>query len=97
VLDPADAAELEEATRLNDRMVRRALAMGGTCSGEHGVGYGKMKFLDVEHGPAMHVMRAIKAALDPHNLMNPGKIVTAAPHRSNTTVTRDTKDKTVQT
>jgi D-lactate dehydrogenase (cytochrome) len=75
VLDPANAAELEEASRLNDRMVRRALAMGGTCSGEHGVGYGKMKYLEIEHGPALEVMRTLKRALDPDNRMNPGKMV----------------------
>jgi D-lactate dehydrogenase (cytochrome) len=75
VLDPAAPAELEEASRLNERMVVRALAMGGTCSGEHGVGYGKMKFLEAEHGAALDVMRTIKRALDPDNRMNPGKMV----------------------
>lgn len=75
VLDPASPAELEEARRLNERMVGRALAMGGTCSGEHGVGYGKMKFLEAEHGEGLEVMRAIKRALDPDNRMNPGKVV----------------------
>jgi D-lactate dehydrogenase (cytochrome) len=75
VLDPASAAELAEARRLNERMVLRALAMGGTCTGEHGVGYGKMKFLEAEHGPALEVMRTIKRALDPENRMNPGKMV----------------------
>jgi D-lactate dehydrogenase (cytochrome) len=75
LLDPASDAELETARRLNDRMVARALEMGGTCSGEHGVGYGKMKYLDAEHGPGLEVMRAIKRALDPENRMNPGKIV----------------------
>ncbi len=75
VLDPASDRELEEARRLNERMVRRALAMGGTCSGEHGVGIGKMKFLEQEHGPALEVMRTIKRALDPDNRMNPGKMI----------------------
>ena len=75
LLDPASPAELEEARRLNDRMVARALAMGGTCTGEHGVGYGKMKFLEAEHGEGLVVMRAIKRALDPDNRMNPGKVV----------------------
>ncbi|MCU1382966.1 MAG: dld [Acidobacteria bacterium] len=75
VLDPANPAELEEARRLNERMVLRALAMGGTCSGEHGVGIGKMKFLAQEHGPALDVMRTIKRALDPDNRMNPGKML----------------------
>jgi D-lactate dehydrogenase (cytochrome) len=75
VLDPASTAELEEARRLNERMVLRALAMGGTCSGEHGVGIGKMKYLEAEHGPALEVMRTIKRALDPDNRMNPGKMI----------------------
>jgi D-lactate dehydrogenase (cytochrome) len=75
LLDPANEEELAEARRLNERMVMRALAMGGTCTGEHGVGYGKMKFLEAEHGEGVEVMRAIKRALDPGNRMNPGKIV----------------------
>ena len=57
LLDPASADELAEARRLNERMVVRALAMGGTCTGEHGVGFGKMKFLEAEHGAALDVMR----------------------------------------
>jgi D-lactate dehydrogenase (cytochrome) len=75
VLDPASTAELDDARRLNERMVLRALAMGGTCSGEHGVGIGKMKYLEAEHGPALEVMRTIKRALDPDNRMNPGKMI----------------------
>jgi D-lactate dehydrogenase (cytochrome) len=75
LLDPASESELAEARRLNERMVARALAMGGTCTGEHGVGYGKMKFLEAEHGEGLEVMRAIKRALDPENRMNPGKVV----------------------
>ncbi len=75
LIDPDSPAELSEAARLNDRLVHRALALGGTCTGEHGVGYGKMHALADEHGPGLDVMRAIKRALDPRNLMNPGKIV----------------------
>jgi len=75
VIDPDDPEELRLAGEANDRMVMRALAMGGTCTGEHGVGYGKMKFLAAEHGEALSVMRDLKRALDPQGLMNPGKIV----------------------
>jgi D-lactate dehydrogenase (cytochrome) len=75
ILDPSKPEELAEATRLNDRMVQRALAMDGTCTGEHGIGYGKMDFLVAEHGEAVSVMRTLKKALDPDNIMNPGKIV----------------------
>lgn len=75
VLDPNDPREVAEAERLNDRLVRRALALDGTCSGEHGVDYGKIDFLVAEHGEAITVMRAIKQAIDPDNLMNPGKIL----------------------
>ncbi|MEQ8967719.1 MAG: FAD-linked oxidase C-terminal domain-containing protein [Azospirillaceae bacterium] len=74
VLDPDDPAELERASALHERMVHRALAMGGTCTGEHGIGYGKTAFLEAEHGDAVQVMRQIKQALDPHDLMNPGKV-----------------------
>jgi D-lactate dehydrogenase (cytochrome) len=75
MIDPNRPEEVAEAGRLNERMVARALAMEGTCTGEHGVGYGKMAFLAAEHGEAVDVMRAIKRALDPANLLNPGKIV----------------------
>ena len=69
-----DPNELAEADRLNGRLVMRALAMDGTCTGEHGVGLGKQKFLLAEHGEAVGVMRQIKQALDPLNILNPGKI-----------------------
>ncbi len=75
LIDPDNAEEVAEAGRLNDRMVMRALAMDGTCTGEHGVGYGKLDFLTAEHGEAVSVMRQIKLALDPRNLLNPGKVV----------------------
>lgn len=75
VLDPENREEVAEARRLNDRMVQRALTMGGTCTGEHGVGYGKMEALVAEHGEGVEIMRRIKAALDPGNLMNPGKMM----------------------
>jgi D-lactate dehydrogenase (cytochrome) len=75
LVDPEDSAEVARATALNDKVVGRALAAGGTCSGEHGVGYGKIGFMAAEHGAALAVMRSLKLALDPHNLMNPGKIV----------------------
>ncbi len=75
MIDPNRPEEIAEASRLNDRMVARALAMEGTSTGEHGVGYGKMEFLIAEHGEAVSVMRTIKKALDPDNIMNPGKIV----------------------
>jgi D-lactate dehydrogenase (cytochrome) len=75
MIDPQCPEEIAEASRLNDRMVNRALEMEGTCTGEHGIGYGKMDFLAAEHGEAISVMRSIKQALDPHDIMNPGKIV----------------------
>jgi len=79
LIDPAQQAEIDEAERLNHRMVRRALSMGGTCTGEHGVGLHKMGFLIEEHGAdAIDTMRSIKHALDPRNLMNPGKIFSFA-------------------
>ncbi len=75
VLDPDNPTQFTEAVRFADRSVQRALAMEGTCTGEHGIGYGKIKYLKDEHGDAVEVMRALKTALDPENRMNPGKIV----------------------
>jgi D-lactate dehydrogenase (cytochrome) len=75
IVDPDDAAEMRRAHELNDRLIERTLAYGGTCTGEHGIGQGKMAFLAAEHGDAVSVMRALKQALDPHNIMNPGKIL----------------------
>ena len=70
-----DPDELKRAKALSQKMVEQALALGGTCTGEHGVGMGKMAYLEAEHGEAMQAMRALKRALDPQNIMNPGKIV----------------------
>jgi D-lactate dehydrogenase (cytochrome) len=75
IFDPNDPRELAEIKELNARLVRRALALGGTCTGEHGVGLGKIDYLTEEHGEAVEVMKAIKRALDPDNRMNPGKVV----------------------
>lgn len=76
MLDPDDQAELARVSAANHRLVERALRFGGTCSGEHGVGMGKLKYLEREHGAeTLEVMRQVKRALDPHNLMNPGKLV----------------------
>ena len=73
-IDPGNAEELAEVKRLNARLVERALAMGGTCTGEHGVGMGKMDYLPREHGEAIEVMKAIKQLFDPDGRMNPGKM-----------------------
>ena len=76
LVDMDDADEVKRAKALAQRLVERALAMDGTCTGEHGVGQGKMQCMLAEHGPtAMAAMAAIKRALDPQNIMNPGKIV----------------------
>jgi D-lactate dehydrogenase (cytochrome) len=76
MIDPDDQGEVARAHAFLDRLVHRALAMEGTCTGEHGVGQGKMKYLEAEHGPeALALMRTLKRAIDPENIMNPGKIV----------------------
>ena len=77
LIDPHNAQERQIAEALNHKLVSRALALEGTCTGEHGVGLHKMDFLLTEAGSgAVDMMRAIKHALDPHNIMNPGKIFT---------------------
>jgi D-lactate dehydrogenase (cytochrome) len=77
LIDPDNPAERETAEQLNHALVSRALRMEGTCSGEHGIGLHKMDFLVTEAGTgAVALMRTIKQALDPHNIMNPGKIFT---------------------
>ncbi len=74
MVDVDDPEEMARAKGVMDRIVERALAMDGTCTGEHGVGEGKIKFLEDEHGPGIAYMKAIKRALDPDNIMNPGKM-----------------------
>ncbi len=77
IIDPDSEAELAEAEAINERIVRRAIAMEGTCTGEHGIGLGKVGFLESEFGASgVAAMRAVKAALDPQGIMNPGKVVT---------------------
>ncbi len=75
VLDPENEGEINRAIALNERLVTRALDMEGTCTGEHGVGYGKIDNLEQEHGAALDLMRGMKQVFDPLNIMNPGKIV----------------------
>ncbi len=77
--DANDAAEMARGEEFLHRLVERAQAMDGTCTGEHGIGQGKQKYLEAELGPeALDAMRALKKALDPHNIFNPGKIVPEA-------------------
>jgi len=76
-VDTANPVEVEEAELLNERLISRALAMGGTSTGEHGIGLGKLAFLEEEHGAAVEVMHTLKAALDPRGLLNPGKVLRA--------------------
>jgi D-lactate dehydrogenase (cytochrome) len=75
LVDMEDPAEVERTEALVGRLNLRAIAMDGTCTGEHGVGQGKMKYLAIEHGHGLDIMRTIKRAIDPANIMNPGKIV----------------------
>ncbi|MEC7668087.1 MAG: FAD-linked oxidase C-terminal domain-containing protein, partial [Pseudomonadota bacterium] len=75
LVDPESDDELKRAKELAHNVCRRALASGGTVTGEHGVGTGKMRYMEEEHGPAYAVMAQLKKSLDPNNLMNPGKMV----------------------
>lgn len=75
MIDPNNPKEIEAVKGFLERLAARALAMEGTCTGEHGVGQGKKKYLEAEHGAGVSVMRSIKTALDPLNIMNPGKTI----------------------
>ena len=78
LVDPVnEEEELKRFQPLNDRLVDRALRMGGTCTGEHGIGSGKIKYMEAEHGDSLDLMRQIKQGFDPDNLMNPGKMLPA--------------------
>jgi len=75
VINPDKPEEFEKAKALNKRLVERALAMEGTCTGEHGIGIGKLAYMTLEHGETINTMWAIKKSLDPLNIMNPGKLL----------------------
>jgi len=80
LVDSDDPDEMKRVDGFLDRLVRRSLAMEGTCTGEHGVGQGKAAYLRDEHPPAaLAMMRALKAAIDPLDIMNPGKILPLEP------------------
>ena len=74
LVDASNPGERQKVQAFLDRLVERALAFGGTCTGEHGIGQGKINYLTAEHGAAVQTMIAIKKALDPLNILNPGKI-----------------------
>jgi D-lactate dehydrogenase (cytochrome) len=75
LLDPDDAASIAQAEALNTRVVEDALARGGTCTGEHGIGQGKIRYLEREHGDLVPLFRGIKELFDPNGIMNPGKVL----------------------
>jgi D-lactate dehydrogenase (cytochrome) len=75
LLDPDDAESIAKADALNERVVDDALARGGTCTGEHGIGFGKLRYLEREHGDLVELYRGVKRVFDPNGIMNPGKAV----------------------
>jgi len=72
--DPGDDREWTMLEAINHDIVKKAVELGGTCTGEHGVGIGKRKFMQLEHGDSLQLMKQIKDLIDPKGLMNPGKI-----------------------
>ena len=79
MLDPDDPGERTRAQNLDAELVEWALAHGGTCTGEHGIGLGKIRYLEAEHGDLIPLMRGIKRLLDPKGILNPGKVLPAEP------------------
>lgn len=77
-LDPTDPEQMKAAEEFTDALAKTAMRLGGTVSGEHGIGLGKMKYMNSEHGAGVVLMRSIKAALDPKNILNPGKMLPPA-------------------
>lgn len=77
-IDPSSQQELAETAAINKKLVHYAINVGGTCTGEHGVGVGKMAYMREEHGAAVELMARLKQAIDPQNIMNPGKIIPAS-------------------
>ena len=78
MLDPDDPADVASFEELSSVLVADALARGGTCTGEHGIGLGKLDALEQEHPDLVPLMRGIKALFDPHGIMNPGKVLSPA-------------------
>jgi D-lactate dehydrogenase (cytochrome) len=76
--DPDNADERARAMAFSAQLNEQAIALGGTITGEHGIGIGKMKYMQAQHGHGVDVMRAIKVAMDPTNILNPGKILPPA-------------------
>lgn len=77
MVDPGDEDEVRRARLLSDALVEHALQCGGTCTGEHGIGAGKIGYLEREHASALPLMQAIKDVFDPNGIMNPGKVLAA--------------------
>jgi D-lactate dehydrogenase (cytochrome) len=75
LVDTDNPEEMASAKGINDRLVKRAIDMGGTSTGEHGIGFGKLPYMALEHGESLDLMRQVKVAFDPKNIMNPGKVI----------------------
>lgn len=80
MFDPTDAREMANVAIFTEELAQNALRLGGTVSGEHGIGLGKQKYMHAQHGPALEMMRAVKQALDPRGILNPGKMLPQGNH-----------------